>query len=304
MLRLVDMHPGQLSISPEMVRELVDVQFPQWKQLPVKAVLPAGTVNAIFRIGDHFVGRFPLERDEPDAVRQRLLAEADAANQLLGVTRFGTPRPVAIGDPGFGYPLAWAVYTWLPGQLAFDEDPSRSDEFATDLAEFITGIHAIDTRGRTYDGNGRGGDLYSHDEWMQECLTNSEGLLDVVPLRGIWSALRDLPRGDTPDVMNHGDLLPTNLLVASARLTAVLDVGGLGAADPALDLMSAWHLLDTERREILRTALGCDDAEWQRGKAWAFEQAMGAVWYYVESNPAFSAMARRTLQRIVADNHS
>jgi hypothetical protein len=27
---------------------------------------------------------------------------------------------------------------------------------------------------------------------------------------------------------------------------------------------------------------------------------MGAIWYYVESNPTMSLMGRRTLQRIVA----
>jgi hypothetical protein len=31
---------------------------------------------------------------------------------------------------------------------------------------------------------------------------------------------------------------------------------------------------------------------------------MGAVWYYVESNPAMSRMGRRTLERIMADEPS
>jgi hypothetical protein len=45
----------------------------------------------------------------------------------------------------------------------------------------------------------------------------------------------------------------------------------------------------------------CDDLEWERGKAWAFEQAMGAVWYYADSNLAMSQMGQRTLERIRAD---
>jgi hypothetical protein len=53
---------------------------------------------------------------------------------------------------------------------------------------------------------------------------------------------------------------------------------------------------------VLRHDLGCGDLEWARGKAWAFLQAMGAVWYYVESNPAMSLMGRRTLERITADD--
>ena len=81
----------------------------------------------------------------------------------------------------------------------------------------------------------------------------------------------------------------------------MLDVGGLKAADPALDLVAAWHLLDDGPRAAFRADLGCDDPEWERGKAWAFEQAMGLVWYYVDSNPPMSRTGRRTLERILRD---
>jgi aminoglycoside phosphotransferase (APT) family kinase protein len=79
---------------------------------------------------------------------------------------------------------------------------------------------------------------------------------------------------------------------------------GLGSADSALDLVGAWHLLEAGPRQVLRDDLNCDDLEWEHGKAWAFEQAMGAGWYYVRSNPAMSLMGRRTLQRIMADTSS
>jgi aminoglycoside phosphotransferase (APT) family kinase protein len=101
-------------------------------------------------------------------------------------------------------------------------------------------------------------------------------------------------------VTAHGDLIPGNVLVSNGRLAGVLDVGGLGPADPALDLVSAWHLLEAGPRRVLREVLGCDDCEWERGRAWAFEQAMGATWYYVESNPAMSRTGRRTLDRILS----
>lgn len=101
--------------------------------------------------------------------------------------------------------------------------------------------------------------------------------------------------------MSHGDLVPGNVLVADQRLAGVIDVGGLGPADPALDLVCAWHLLKKGPRQVLRDDLGCDDEEWERGKAWAFAQAMGLVWYYVESNPIMSALGRRTLDRLLAD---
>jgi aminoglycoside phosphotransferase (APT) family kinase protein len=304
-LRAVEMHPGQLSVSPVAVRTLVAEQFPQWQHLQIEAVSSPGTVNAIFRIGDQFVARFPLiSDDDVAAAREQLQREAAAAEELIGHTPFATPRPIAIGEPGIGYPLPWSINTWLPGEPATADDCSESNSFAIDLGDFINAVRAMDARGRTYDGNGRGGDLSAHDDWMQQCLTNTEWLFDVAPLRSIWVEMRDLPRGDTPDVMNHSDLIPPNTLVADGRLVGVLDVGGLGAADPALDLVSAWHLLDTERRQILRNHVGCNEAEWHRGRAWAFQQALGAVWYYVDSSPTMSEGCRRTLERIITDIRS
>ena len=100
--------------------------------------------------------------------------------------------------------------------------------------------------------------------------------------------------------MSHGDLIPGNVLIADERLTGVIDVGGLGAADPALDLVAAWHLFDTGPRQALRADLGSSDLEWARGAAWALEQALGVVWYYADTNPTMSAMGRRTLQRLTA----
>ncbi|TQS28379.1 aminoglycoside phosphotransferase family protein [Microbispora sp. KK1-11] len=294
------MHADQLTVSQETVRALVDEQFPQWRGLPVTAVGAHGTVNAIFRIGDHFTARFPLQPGPVDATRRWLESEAEAARELAGSTRFPTPEPVALGEPGVGYPLPWSVQTWLPGAVATDEDPGESVAFAHDLADLIADLRAVGTRGRTFSGKGRGGDLRSHDGWMETCFERSEGLLDVPRLRRMWETFRNLPR-EAADVMTHGDLIPGNVLVSAGRLAGILDGGGFGPADPALDLVSAWHLLEAGPRRVLRLDLGCDDLEWERGKAWAFAQAMGAVWYYLGTNPVMSGMGRRTLERILAD---
>jgi aminoglycoside phosphotransferase (APT) family kinase protein len=296
----VDMHANQLAVCPVMVRRLVDSQFPQWRDLPVREVASQGTVNALFGVGEGLVARFPLEPGDVEVTRRQLQSEAGAARELMGRTRFPTPRPVALGEPGEGYPLPWSVQTWLPGTAASEEDPGDCFAFAHDLAEFIHGVRAIGTRGRMFSGAGRGGDLRSCDGWMQTCFERSDRLLDVLQLRRTWAAFRLLPR-TARDVMTHGDLIPGNVLVSSGRLAGVIDVGGLGPADPALDLVAAWHLLETGPRQAFREDLHCGDLEWERGKAWAFEQSMGAIWYYLHSNPPMSVMGRRTLQRITAD---
>ena len=135
---------------------------------------------------------------------------------------------------------------------------------------------------------------------MNECIRRSEGLLDTEAMRTMWASFRQLPRED-PDVMSHGDLIPSNLLVNDAKLVGVLDTGGFQAADPALDLVCAWHLLSDAPRQQLRSTLGCSDLQLERGKAWAFHQGAGAYWYYRETNPAMAEMGRTTLRRLVAN---
>nr|WP_203600749.1 aminoglycoside phosphotransferase family protein [Streptomyces sp. SID9727] len=292
------MHDDQVDVTAETVAALIRDQFPQWAGEAVRPLASTGTMNTIFRIGDGLSARFPLHGNDPAEALAALEQEARAAAELARVSRFPVPEPVALGAPGAGYPMPWAVQTWLPGTNAFDADPAASDAFAQDLADFVAGLRDAGTGGRSFGGRGRGGAIADHDGWMATCFEESEGLLDAVPLRALWAGFRELPR-TSPDVMSHGDLIPGNVLVLGGRLGGVLDTGGFGPADPALDLVGAWHLLGPGPREVFRRALGCDDLEWERGRAWAFEQAMGLVWYYAESNPPMSALGRRTLARIL-----
>ena len=296
----VVMHENQVDVAGDLVRRLVDDQFPEWRRLALQEVIAAGTDNAIFRVGDDLAARFPLHAQETDEAWASLESEAGALRELAACSPVPTPVPVAVGAPGHGYPLPWAVQTWLPGRVATQEDPGSSVAFAEDLAGFIVSLRAVDTQGRPFSGRGRGGNLPDHDAWMDVCFRRSERLLDVDRLRRLWGELRLLPR-ESPDVMSHKDLIPGNVLVRDGRLAGVLDGGGFGPADPALDLVSAWHLLEREPREVLRSALSCGEVEWGRGMAWAFEQAMGLVWYYTESNPTMSGLGRRTLTRLLGE---
>lgn len=292
------MHDDQLDVTPGLVAALIREQFPRWSGMAIRPLASTGTVNAIFRIGDDLSARFPLRPADAAESLAVLEQEARASAELARVSPFPAPEPVALGRPGAGYPMPYSVQTWLPGTVAFDADPSGSEAFAGDLAAFIAALRTVETRGRLFSGEGRGGVLAHHDAWMAKCFEESEGLLDVDRLRRMWSRFRGLPRTGA-DVMSHSDLIPGNVLVEGDRLGGVLDTGGFGPADPALDLVGAWHLLRPGPRKVLRGALGCDDPEWERGKAWAFQQAMGLVWYYAETNPAMSRMGRRTLDRLL-----
>lgn len=61
--------------------------------------------------------------------------------------------------------------------------------------------------------------------------------------------------------MSHKDLIPGNVLVRDGSLVGVIDTGGYGPADPALDLVAGWHLLDAERRSILHRLLDAPEID-------------------------------------------
>jgi len=294
------MHADQIDVDGATVRRLLAAQFPEWGALPVRPVDSSGTVNTIFRIGDHLAARFPL-RGGPttDERRQVLAREAEASRRFAECSPFPSPRPVALGEPGEGYPSPWSVQTWLPGAIGTvgAEEP---ESFARDLAALIRALRAADTGGRTFEGTRRGGDLRTHDDWMEECFDRSGDLLDVPRLRRVWTRFRELPR-ESPDVMSHGDLQPLNVLIAQGRLTGVLDTGDFAPADPALDAMSGWYFFGDAERAFFRRELRSDDLEWERSKAWTFAQCLGAIWYDRDSNPAMHRMSSTALERVMAD---
>ena len=56
--------------------------------------------------------------------------------------------PMALGEPGLGYPLPWSIQSWIPGRDGIDEDPAGSASFVHDLASLIGSLRAAETGGR------------------------------------------------------------------------------------------------------------------------------------------------------------
>ncbi|MGM7672025.1 phosphotransferase [Microbacterium sp. A93] len=291
------MHVGQLDVDEGLVGRLIDEQFPAHRGMPVRRVATLGTVNAIFRVGVRFVARLPLEA----VSASELETEAQQLGAFAAASPFAAPEPIGVGTTSAEYPSAWSIQTWVPGDVASPSGHAASEDLADDVVTLIAALRAVSVGGRTFDGNGRGGNLRDHDEWLMLCLARSTGLLDVETAAHLWNSLHALPSLGA-DVMSHRDLTPPNLLVSNGRLSGVLDGGAFGPADPALDLVAAWHLFDADSRERVRRGLGVSDVEWLRGAAWAFQQAMGLGWYYVNSNPAMSALGLSTIERLLNDD--
>jgi aminoglycoside phosphotransferase (APT) family kinase protein len=116
-----------------------------------------------------------------------------------------------------------------------------------------------------------------------------------------WECALQAPAWEGTAVWIHADLLRPNLLVDGGRLCAVIDFGAAGADDPAADVIAAWSVFGPAGREAFRTALGVDDGTWNRARGFALHQAALIIPYYPETNPGFVALAKRTMEQVLAD---
>ena len=101
------LHEGEADIDTRLVEELVRGRFPG----PVREVRSTGTVNAIYRLGEHHYARLPrLAHWAAD-----LEKEWEWLPRLAPHLSLRIPVPVALGEPTETYPFRWAVYEWIEG---------------------------------------------------------------------------------------------------------------------------------------------------------------------------------------------
>ena len=297
------MHPDEIPTDAALVRRLVAAQFPQWAALPIERVASGGTVNAIYRLGDELYARLPLRA----AGASQIQKEHEWLPRLAPQLPLLVPAPLALGEPSGGYPAAWAIYPWLPGEIASLEARSGAVEVARSLAGFIRALQAIDTSGApvpSAHNYGRGVPLATRDQATRDAIGQSDALVDTAAVEAAWTFDSTAPAHEGAPVWIHGDLKSDNLLAVDGRLTAVIDWGALAIGDPAVDLLPAWEFADPAARATFRAALEVDEAAWIRGRAWALSVAIIALPYYVDTNPTMVRYSRTLLDNVLADHAS
>jgi len=295
------MHTDQVDVTVETVARIVADQRREWRDLPLRAIASHGTVNALFRLGDDIVLRFPLQPSGSEESRAEIVAEQERAGRIAAQVPFEVPEPLALGEPSDAYPGPWTAYRWIPGETAGPDTVEDFDALACDIAAFVRDLHAIDTDGGQWSGSGRGGPLQPYDEDVRRVLADNPHLVDSARLERLWALCLAAPHAEA-DVWIHTDLMPGNLLVREGRLVAVIDLEDVRIGDPAVDLMPAWNLLPSRARETYRRELGLGKAAWVRGRAWAFVQAIFALPYYVDTNPVMAETARITIDALLDES--
>ena len=296
------MHPGEVETDPALVRRLVAAQFPQWAGLSVQAVVPGGTDNAIYRLGEDKCVRLPRLRSKLLPLEKELRWLPKLAPQLP----LDVPIPLAVGEPGGGYRFRWSVFHWLHGDTASAGRLGNLSQAADDLAAFIGALQGIDATDGPPPGlhnAHRGAPLSERDELTRRAVDSLPRAIDRRAVLSMWEAALNAPEWEHEPVWIHGDLDLRNLLISQERITAVIDFGCLGVGDPAYDVMVAWKVLRGSTRDRFRAALQVDDATWARARGGALSQATIALSYYtLETNAVLVREARRWIAELVADD--
>jgi aminoglycoside phosphotransferase (APT) family kinase protein len=276
----VRMHDAEVEMNDELVRRLLAAQMPKLADLPLTKVEPWGTDNGIWRLGDDLVVRLPRIRWAQSQIRR----EATLLPRLAPHLPVAVPEPVAVGEPGDGYPFPWAVHRWISGDGAALDRMDDPVTFALDLADLVRTLEALPTDGAPA-ARSRALPLLDYDEATRRAIDQASHLIDAAAATAVWDeALAAKPYADPP-VWVHGDL-EGNCLVRDGRLCGVVDWGSACAGDPAVDVQVVWSPLFTdESRRAFLAALDVDDATLARSRGAAINQACAALPYYLDTYP-------------------
>ena len=107
------MRADEIDIDATLVRRLLADQFPKWADLPIGAVRSTGTVNAIYRLGDHLCVRLP--RVEGWA--------RDLEKELRWLPTLALHLPLRIPEP-VGQGPSYEIVPLLVGALPMDRRPT------------------------------------------------------------------------------------------------------------------------------------------------------------------------------------
>jgi aminoglycoside phosphotransferase (APT) family kinase protein len=289
------LHPDEVDIDVSLVKRLVDEQFPEFGDDAIRPVRSTGTVNAIYRLGDHLYARMPRAPEWAGDLETEWTWLPKLAPHLT----LRIPTPVAKGEPAHGYPFPWAVYEWIDGEPYADALVDDEEQAARDLARFVEELRGVSlAAGVPRAGRQR---LVELDADTREAIEAAGDVIDRRAAMRAWERALEAPVWEGAPAWIHADLLRPNILVNGGRLCAVIDFGGAGAGDPATDVIAAWAVFGPIGRAAYRQVLAVDDATYERARGIELHQAAMIIPYYKETNPDFVTLAVRTVEQILAE---
>jgi aminoglycoside phosphotransferase (APT) family kinase protein len=294
--------PDKITLDVSQVATLIQSQFPEYADLPIKPVSPMGWDNLTFHLGDDLLIRMPSAQRYADKVQKEHYWLPRLASHLS----LAIPEPIALGKPSAAYPWHWSIYQWIQGQSADSLQLQHAKTLAIALAKFLNELHHAPTNGAPPSGAHnfyRGGDLSVYDSETTSAIAQLKDYVDASAATSVWKrALTSTWDGQALWV--HGDLSSGNILINEGKLTAIIDFSGICIGDPSCDLVIAWTYLSKASRTSFKTTLDATmDAEtWARARGWALWKALITLVDIKDKSSKTATVQKKIIQAIIEEH--
>ena len=295
-----DIRLDRNTVDVALLKRLLEEQFPEWADLPIRRAEPDGWDNRTFRIGDRLKARLPTGAWYALQVEKEHRWLPWLAPQLP----LAVPAPLAKGRPGDSYPWPWSVYGWIEGEPATTAPIANRQALARSLAAFLRALRAVDATDGPAPGRHnffRGAPVAVYHAETEAALAALEGRIDTDAAADVWrTAVASEPSG--PRCWFHGDVASGNLLVRDGALAAVIDFGSSGVGDPACDLVIAWTMFSGDDRRAFRESIDADAGKWQRARGWALWKALITLAKDIDGSQEEAAAACGVIDAVIAEH--
>jgi aminoglycoside phosphotransferase (APT) family kinase protein len=291
--------PARINPTADHVQRVVTSQFPEYADLHVRDVEFSGWDNRTFRLGEELSVRIPSAEWYVAQVEK----EQTWLPKLAPLLPLPVPAPVAIGSPTPEIPWPWSINRWLPGEPLATASIHDPEQLATDLAEFLNALYAVEATDGPVAGEQsffRGCPPAAYDDQTRETIAKLADVIDGAAALAIWEDANSSEWTGQP-VWFHGDVAVGNLLVENGHLAAVIDFGTSGVGDPACDTVFAWTWLTGTARQIFAQKLNVSPDCWVRGRGWALWKCLITLADDQNMTLPGAEEQRRILREILAD---
>lgn len=286
-------------INLELVRQLIQEQFPEYVHLPITSVEKQGHDNRTYRLGEEMLIRLPTE----ECYALKVPKEQDLLPKLAKHLTISIPMSIKMGISTKDYPYPFSIYKWLNGislNLVILSEKEQ-EQLAVDISLFLKslqGIKDIDGPPPGQHNWWRGAHISVYDKGAREQISILENIIDSDKALCLWEKACNTHWKNQP-VWVHGDMAVGNLLIEGGKLSGVIDFGGLALGDPACDLVIAWTYFKNKSRDIFMREMPFDEGTWLRARTWALWKATFELCQLGDKESYEALIQRKIIQEVL-----
>lgn len=291
-------------MNEKIAKELIDSQFPQYKELKIEKIASQGHDNTTFQLGANYTISFPNK----DMYQESIQSVYDFLPKIQEYLSIKIPIKMHIGNPSTLFSYRWSIQRYIEGQSSnLILESIDLNQFATELAKILKefkNIKNLDRENKLRPSPKnffRGGDLIIYKSDIEQSLSIlKDEQIDKVWINKIWKHAISVPwKGE--NLFVHGDIAQGNIIFNDNKLEGIIDFGTMACGDPACDLMMAWNTFTGESRAIFKKIVDYDNDTWIRGMAWTLWKGLLEISQTSKSNANDWKNPQKVIEEIIED---